>query len=158
MQISHHEICIRVVWMADICICYNLYSLIRRFLAHVTTDRDRSRRQCTTSHGNLGSWVTENHALAHDLRCYIYRFEQRPNSSLTNDQACIQTSITTAMASPTPKETLDKLYPIPGPAEIQLAPTPKPGTTAEAQKTLVRLLKDNQERHHIFFNDKGFHK
>ena len=62
------------------------------------------------------------------------------------------------MASPTPSETLDKLFPIPAPAEIQLAPPPKPGMTVESQKTLVKLLKDNHEHHHIFFNDRGFHK
>lgn len=38
------------------------------------------------------------------------------------------------------------------------APSPLAGVTYQSSEALVKLLKDNHVKWHIFFNDKGFHK
>ena len=39
-----------------------------------------------------------------------------------------------------------------------LSPHGLPGTSPEADRALLEILKHNHENHHIFFNDKEFHK
>ena len=70
------------------------------------------------------------------------------------------TRTTTTMATKTPEETLSYLFP-PLPVHgggTGLSVSQFPGTNLEAQKALVKLLKENHEKYHIFFNDRGFHK
>lgn len=60
------------------------------------------------------------------------------------------------MSSTRPFNTL-----FPAPARFppsRLAPVKLAGASAESTQTLRRILRDNQEKNHIFFNDKGFHK
>ncbi|QRV93547.1 hypothetical protein RhiJN_21565 [Ceratobasidium sp. AG-Ba] len=55
---------------------------------------------------------------------------------------------------------LDKLFPAPSFASAftsPYAPTPNAGITPDSTTTLQRLLKENHQRHHVFFNEKGFH-
>jgi hypothetical protein len=52
----------------------------------------------------------------------------------------------------------DILFPDPSPPPSTLSPTTWPGISPEATAVLRRVLKDNHERFHIFFNEKGFHK
>lgn len=61
------------------------------------------------------------------------------------------------MATPFSSDTLEKLFPTPTAPAKHLAPERLPGTTASTSGTLARLLKDDANRHHIFFNDKNFH-
>ena len=62
------------------------------------------------------------------------------------------------MAAATPKEILDKLFPIATQGGTSFSPTQNPGVSLESAKALSHLLKENHERFHIFFNDRGFHK
>ena len=64
------------------------------------------------------------------------------------------------MVTPTPRETLDELFPIPSAPTVADAfrPAYHPGHSADSAKSLVKLLKENHERFHIFFNNRGFHK
>lgn len=62
------------------------------------------------------------------------------------------------MAKSTLTPTLDALFPPPFQSGINFSLTQNPGISAEAGNMLVRLLKDNYEKYHIFFNEKGFHK
>ena len=39
-----------------------------------------------------------------------------------------------------------------------LSPHALPGSSPEAEQTLLEVLKHNYENNHIYFNDKGFHK
>lgn len=64
----------------------------------------------------------------------------------------------TPTPTPTPAKTLDALFPAPFQSGSSFSPTQNPGVTAEAGDALVRLLKDNHEKYHIYFNDRGFHK
>ena len=58
----------------------------------------------------------------------------------------------------TSKDILNKLFPAPVAPAKHLAPENLPGVSVDTSDTLSRLLKDDHERHHIFFNAKGFHK
>lgn len=52
----------------------------------------------------------------------------------------------------------DFLFPTPA-APPNLAATARlPGITPQTVEALKRVLKDNHERWHIFFNDRRFHK
>ncbi|KAF8623277.1 hypothetical protein AX17_007483 [Amanita inopinata Kibby_2008] len=53
--------------------------------------------------------------------------------------------------------TLHTLFPTPSPPPSVLAPARLPGITPETTATLKKVLKDNHERWHIFFNDLGYH-
>ncbi|KAI0367929.1 hypothetical protein BV20DRAFT_949395 [Pilatotrama ljubarskyi] len=52
---------------------------------------------------------------------------------------------------------LDKLYPIPSHAPSAQSPRRLPGATPESTEALLKTLKDNHFRWHIFFNEKHFH-
>ncbi|KAH8115154.1 hypothetical protein DFH11DRAFT_1688725 [Phellopilus nigrolimitatus] len=58
------------------------------------------------------------------------------------------------MASSTPKDTLDALFTLPKTSGMTAF---SPGISQDSAETLVRLLKDNHERFHIFFNERKFH-
>ncbi|KAJ8473956.1 hypothetical protein ONZ51_g7532 [Trametes cubensis] len=55
----------------------------------------------------------------------------------------------------TPEGKLDRLYPAPSPSPSVQAPRRLPGSTPESTSTLIKVLKDNHVKWHIFFNDKG---
>lgn len=57
-----------------------------------------------------------------------------------------------------PQETLDALFPLTVDKPRDSIPFPYPRASAESARTLVKLLKENHEQFHIFFNDRGFHK
>lgn len=57
-----------------------------------------------------------------------------------------------------PQDTLDALFPSAVDKPRESIPFPYPRASAESAQTLVKLLKQNHEQFHIFFNDKGFHK
>lgn len=52
---------------------------------------------------------------------------------------------------------LHALFPVPSPPPF-LCPPRFPGITLEATNMLLGVLKENHERWHIFFNEKGHHK
>ncbi|TFK51605.1 hypothetical protein OE88DRAFT_1567261 [Heliocybe sulcata] len=54
-------------------------------------------------------------------------------------------------------ESKNNLYASLGPAPTPLCPQRWPGADHEAEKTLLWSLKDNHEKWHLYFNDKGFH-
>ena len=66
--------------------------------------------------------------------------------------------MSTSIATPTPNQILDALFPVPRNGSTSYGTTIHSGVSDETGKALVRLLKDDHERHHIFFNDRGFHK
>ena len=75
--------------------------------------------------------------------------------SLKSSHRTIMSAVTA-----TPQTTLDALFPAP-PNKHSLFPSVPgqlPGQTKESTDALLRLLKENHDRWHIFFNDKGFHK
>ena len=49
---------------------------------------------------------------------------------------------------------LEKLYPVP----LSTGIGSLPGPTSASARALLTVLKHNFQSHHIFFNDKGFHK
>jgi hypothetical protein len=49
---------------------------------------------------------------------------------------------------------LEKLYPVP----LSTGIASLPGPTSASARALLSVLKHNRQTHHIFFNDKGFHK
>ncbi len=49
---------------------------------------------------------------------------------------------------------LEKLYPVP----LSTGIASLPGPTSASARALLSVLKHNRQNHHIFFNDKGFHK
>jgi hypothetical protein len=51
-------------------------------------------------------------------------------------------------------ELLERLYPVP----LSTGVVALPGPTSASSSALLSVLKDNRENHHIFFNDKGYHK
>jgi hypothetical protein len=51
-------------------------------------------------------------------------------------------------------ELLERLYPIP----LSTGVVGLPGPTAASSQALLNVLLHNRENHHIFFNDKGYHK
>ena len=53
----------------------------------------------------------------------------------------------------------DSLFPPPTrfPPSV-LSPHALPGTSPEAEKALLEILKHNHQNNHIFFNDLGYHK
>ncbi|KAG8701174.1 hypothetical protein FRC08_004241 [Ceratobasidium sp. 394] len=58
------------------------------------------------------------------------------------------------------QDLLDKLFPAPSFASAftsPFAPTPNAGITPESTAALQRLLKENHQRFHVFFNDRRFH-
>ena len=65
-------------------------------------------------------------------------------------------STTAKIASPGDAQTL---FPAPTrfPPSV-LSPHALPGTSPEAERALLEILKHNHQNNHIFFNDKGFHK
>jgi len=50
------------------------------------------------------------------------------------------------------------LFPAPSPPPSTISPTVWPGVSPTSTAALQRVLKDNHQKWHIFFNDKGFHK
>ncbi|THU98566.1 hypothetical protein K435DRAFT_777442 [Dendrothele bispora CBS 962.96] len=50
-----------------------------------------------------------------------------------------------------------QLFPIPSQPPSAISPTPLPGVNPETIKAVQNVLNDNHERHHVFFNDRGFH-
>jgi hypothetical protein len=62
------------------------------------------------------------------------------------------------MADPSANSTPNVLFPTPSRSPSSLAPTPLPGINYESTSSLLKALKDNHKRWHVFFNDKGFHK
>ncbi|KAL6302568.1 hypothetical protein BKA93DRAFT_827272 [Sparassis latifolia] len=57
----------------------------------------------------------------------------------------------------TTKTNLDALFPAPYPPPSPLSPGRWPGITQDSTLALGRLLKENHEKWHIFFNDMHFH-
>lgn len=55
-------------------------------------------------------------------------------------------------------ELLARLFQSPTPPPSYLGPNRFPGATASSEVALLDVLKDNFVSHHVFFNDKGFHK
>ncbi|KAF8332470.1 hypothetical protein F5887DRAFT_996977 [Amanita rubescens] len=55
------------------------------------------------------------------------------------------------------KPSLDSLFPSPSSPPSLSAPARWSGITPQTVEVLQKLLKDNHERWHIFFNDQGFH-
>lgn len=53
--------------------------------------------------------------------------------------------------------TLEQLIPLPTITNIDHAPSPWPGVTAESAKAVATLLRQNHVKYHCFFNDEGFH-
>ncbi|PFH49623.1 hypothetical protein AMATHDRAFT_62722 [Amanita thiersii Skay4041] len=51
----------------------------------------------------------------------------------------------------------DELFPTPAASPSPLSPTRWAGITPQTVETLKKVLKNNHERWHIFFNDQGFH-
>lgn len=58
----------------------------------------------------------------------------------------------------TPSHILDALFPLPTTIDSDVAPALHPGASIASAKTLTALLKDDYDRHHIFFDEKGLHK
>jgi hypothetical protein len=58
----------------------------------------------------------------------------------------------------TTHQKLDELFPVPSLPPSQLSPQRLPGANLESLAALQGVLKDNHQRHHIFFNDIKFHK
>ncbi|OBZ72838.1 Oxidoreductase AflY [Grifola frondosa] len=52
---------------------------------------------------------------------------------------------------------LNALFPLPSPPPSTQAPGRLPGITHESSLELVKNLKENNRKWHIFFNDRGFH-
>ena len=52
------------------------------------------------------------------------------------------------------KELLERLYPVP----LSTGVVALPGPTSDSSSALLSVLKHNRQNHHIFFNDRGFHK
>lgn len=52
---------------------------------------------------------------------------------------------------------IDALFPVPSPPPSPLSPARFPGGSHESSLALCRTLIENHTRHHVFFNDKGFH-
>ncbi|OCH85389.1 hypothetical protein OBBRIDRAFT_838993 [Obba rivulosa] len=57
----------------------------------------------------------------------------------------------------TSSKNIDALFPPPAPPPTSLFPARLPGATPESAAVLSELLKENYEKWHIYFNDKGFH-
>lgn len=49
---------------------------------------------------------------------------------------------------------LERLYPVP----LSTGVAALPGPTSASSNALLGVLKHNRENHHIFFNEKGYHK
>lgn len=58
----------------------------------------------------------------------------------------------------TPSHILHALFPLPTTIYADVAPARHPGASIASAKTLMELLKDDYDRHHIFFDEKGLHK
>ncbi|KIJ58328.1 hypothetical protein HYDPIDRAFT_25852 [Hydnomerulius pinastri MD-312] len=67
------------------------------------------------------------------------------------------TSADVTVPAPSSPETLARLFPTPRLPPSVLAPARLPGTGPEATAALLKNLKDNHERSHIFFNHFLFH-
>ncbi|ESK83662.1 hypothetical protein Moror_2162 [Moniliophthora roreri MCA 2997] len=50
-----------------------------------------------------------------------------------------------------------QLFPNPSPSPSRISPNALPGITPEATEMVKKVLKDDYEKHHAFFNDQGFH-
>ncbi|KAL0570873.1 hypothetical protein V5O48_011084 [Marasmius crinis-equi] len=50
-----------------------------------------------------------------------------------------------------------ELFPTPTLISTPNCPIPFPGTSPDSTEALKAVLRDNHERYHVFFNDKGFH-
>ncbi|KAI3611483.1 hypothetical protein WG66_002142 [Moniliophthora roreri] len=50
-----------------------------------------------------------------------------------------------------------QLFPNPSPSPSRISPNALPGITPEATETAKKVLENNHEKHHVFFNDQGFH-
>ncbi|KAI9463453.1 hypothetical protein HD554DRAFT_1313829 [Boletus coccyginus] len=57
----------------------------------------------------------------------------------------------------TTHQKLDKFFPAPSLPPSQLSPHRFPGTTLESLAALQYVLKDNHQRHHVFWNNMRFH-
>ncbi|KAF9221054.1 hypothetical protein BS17DRAFT_738099 [Gyrodon lividus] len=60
-------------------------------------------------------------------------------------------------ATPSSREVLSRLFPGVKPPPSVLAPARVPNTGPEATAALLKALKDNHERSHVFFNEFSFH-
>jgi hypothetical protein len=60
--------------------------------------------------------------------------------------------------SPSPPEVLARLFPTPAPPPSILAPARLPNAGPGPTAALLKTLKDNHERSHVFFNYYRFHK
>lgn len=54
--------------------------------------------------------------------------------------------------------TIDSLFPTPSPPPSLSSPARWPGVTPQTLQVLKKVLKDNHEKWHIYFNDHGYHK
>ena len=59
---------------------------------------------------------------------------------------------------PSPAEVLARLFPTPAPSPSTLAPARQPNAGPAPTAALLKALKDNHERSHVFFNYYSFHK
>jgi hypothetical protein len=62
--------------------------------------------------------------------------------------------LVTPMPRSDKSELLERLYPVP----LSTGAVGLPGPTAASSQALLTVLLHNRENHHIFFNDKGYHK
>lgn len=60
--------------------------------------------------------------------------------------------------APSPAEVLARLFPTPAPPPSILAPARLPNAGPGPTAALLKTLKDNHERSHVFFNYYSFHK
>ena len=56
------------------------------------------------------------------------------------------------------KPTLDSLFPTPSLPPSSISPARWAGVTPQTVQVLKRVLKDNHEKWHIYFNDIGYHR
>lgn len=61
-------------------------------------------------------------------------------------------------ATPSSQEVLSRLFPRVKPPPSLLAPARVPNSGPEAAAALLKALRDNHERSHVFFNEFSFHK
>ena len=61
-------------------------------------------------------------------------------------------------ATPSSQEVLSRLFPGVKPPPSLLSPGRVPNSGPEATAALLKALRDNHERSHIFFNEFSFHK
>ena len=70
----------------------------------------------------------------------------------------VSTSLRCPGTPPTMTSTLDFLFPTPSAPPSPLSPSHGSGISPQSTGALQKVLKDNHERWHIFFNERHFHK